>query len=65
MATIPGHMQAKWSEDKEGEVQQNFSPQNHAQTEVIKYLFFKQMSLYRTYSILKIDIKWDSTSCLE
>jgi len=65
MATVPGHMHAKWSEDKEEEVQQHFSPQNCMQTEVINYLFFKQMSLYRTYSILKIDIKWDSTSCLE
>lgn len=42
---------------------QNFSLQNHMETKVINYLFFKQMSLYRTYSILKIDIKWDSISC--
>lgn len=38
---------------------------NHMETKVINYLFFKQMSLYRIYSILKIDIKWDSISCWE
>lgn len=52
-------------EIRKGRYDQNFSLQNHMETKVINYLFFKQMSLYRTYSILKIDIKWDSISCWE
>jgi len=53
------------AEIRKGRYDQNFCLQNHMETKVIKYFFFKQMSLHRTYSILKIDIKWDSISCWE